>query len=94
MPLANEQVSRVTSKGQVLLHKSVRERAGIAPGARVRVGTNDQGQAIVEPVDVWPTDPEERSRRIRAAIAEYAGKFATGTSTDEQMRELRGDREL
>ena len=94
MALANEQISRVTSKGQVLLHKSVRDRLGIHPGARVRVGINDLGQAAVEPVDIWPTDPMERGQRVRAAIAAIAGKYATGVSTDEQMRELRGDPEL
>jgi AbrB family looped-hinge helix DNA binding protein len=94
MPLTNEQISRVTSKGQVLLHKSVRDRLGIHPGAQVRVGTNELGQAVVEPVEAWPTDPEERGRRVRAAIAALAGKYATGISTDEQMCELRGDPEL
>jgi bifunctional DNA-binding transcriptional regulator/antitoxin component of YhaV-PrlF toxin-antitoxin module len=92
--LANEQISRMTSKGQVMLHKSVRDHLGIVPGARVRVGINEQGQAAVEPVDVWPTDPGERGRRVRAAIEAIAGRYAIGVSTDEQMRELRGDREL
>ena len=94
MKLANEQVSRVTTKGQILLHKTVRDRLGIVPGAKVRVGTNDRGQAVIEPVDVWPTDPVERGSRIRAAIANLTGKYRTGISTDEQMRELRGDPEL
>jgi bifunctional DNA-binding transcriptional regulator/antitoxin component of YhaV-PrlF toxin-antitoxin module len=94
MPLENQQISRMTSKGQVLLHKSVRDRLGIGPGAELRVGTNDHGQAIIEPVHPWSTDPDERGMRFDAAIAKWAGKYATGKSTDEQMRELRGDPEL
>jgi antitoxin PrlF len=94
MPLANEHVSRVTTKGQVLLHKSVRDQLGIVPGAQVRVGTNARGQAVIEPVDIWPTNPVERATRIRAAITELTGKYRTGISTDEQMRGLRGDPEL
>jgi len=94
MTLANEQVSRMTSKGQVLLHKAVRERAGIRPGAAVRVGSNELGQAVIEPVPEIATDRDERLMRFEAGIEKWAGKFADGRSTDEQMRELRGDREL
>jgi bifunctional DNA-binding transcriptional regulator/antitoxin component of YhaV-PrlF toxin-antitoxin module len=94
MPLADEQISRITSKGQVLLHKSVRERIGIIPGAQVRVGTNDYGQAVIEPVDAIPADPAERQRRFRIAMLKYGGMFHDGRSTDEKMRELRGDPEL
>ena len=90
----NQQISRMTSKGQVLLHKSVRDRLGIAPGAEVRVGTNDHGQAIIEPLDAIPTDGAERQRRFDAALLKYGGMFHDGRSTDEKMRELRGDREL
>jgi len=94
MPLANEQISRMTTKGQVLLHKSVRDLLGLRPGAHVRVGNNDQGQAVIEAVDTIPTDPAERQRRFRAALAEYGGMFHDGRSTDEKMRELRGEPEL
>ena len=94
MVLTDEQISRVTSKGQVLLHKSVRDRIGIAPGAQVRVGSNDFGQAVIEPISPWPTDPDAREQRVRDTIARFAGQYATGQSTDEQMRELRGDPEL
>lgn len=94
MPLENQQTSRVTSKGQVLLHKSVRDKLGIQPGAEVRVGSNEQGQAVIEPVDAWPTDPVERARRFDEGLAKWSGVFHDGRSTDEKMRELRGDPEL
>jgi bifunctional DNA-binding transcriptional regulator/antitoxin component of YhaV-PrlF toxin-antitoxin module len=94
MPLENQLISRMTSKGQVLLHKSVRDRLGILPGAKVRVGTNDHGQAVIEPIDPIPVDGAERQRRFEAALLKYGGMFHDGRSTDEKMRELRGDPEL
>lgn len=94
MPLDNQQISRMTSKGQVLLHKSVRERLGIGPGAELRVGTNDHGQAVIEPVDPIPLDGHERQRRLKTALLKYGGMFHDGRSTDEKMRELRGVPEL
>jgi AbrB family looped-hinge helix DNA binding protein len=92
--LANEQISRITSKGQVLLHKSIRDLLGLKPGEEVRVGSNDQGQAVIEPLSGIPADPAERQARFRAALASLAGKFHDGRSTDEKMIELRGPRDL
>ena len=90
----NAQISRVTSKGQVLLHKSVRQHLGIKPGEQVRVGSNEHGQAVIEPLNTIPANAEERERKFRAALLKYGGMFHDGRSTDEKMRELRGDREL
>lgn len=70
------------------------DKLGIQQGAEVRVGSNDQGQAIVEPVAAWPTDPEERRTRFEEGLKKWSGVFYDGRSTDEKMRELRGDPEL
>jgi len=83
----------MTSKGQVLIPKAIRDRLGLIPGQRVRVGINDRGEAVIWPAEAL-TDAarEARSARARAAIDAIAGKYSTGQPTDEIMRELRGDR--
>ena len=70
----------------------MRDRLGIKPGEQVRVGSNEHGQAVIEPLDTVP-DGEERQRKFRAALLKYGGMFHDGRSTDEKMRELRGDYE-
>jgi AbrB family looped-hinge helix DNA binding protein len=83
----------MTSKGQVLIPKTIRDRVGLVPGAAVTVGVNDRGEAVVLPVEQArraKETPEQRKARIRAAIDSIAGKFAIGQSTDDYMAELRG----
>jgi bifunctional DNA-binding transcriptional regulator/antitoxin component of YhaV-PrlF toxin-antitoxin module len=79
----------MTSKGQVLIPKHVRERTGLVPGRPVRVGINEHGQAVILPCE----QETEEGRRVRIAdsIRSVAGSFATGRTTEEMMRELRGD---
>jgi len=89
-------VSRVnmTSKGQVLIPKEVREALGLVPGQPVCVGKNDRGEAVIFPdLPRAPETVEERKLRILAAIDRIAGTyFTSGQTTDEIMYELRGDR--
>lgn len=79
----------MTSKGQVLLPKAIRDKIGLVPGSPVRVGINDRGEAVVLPDR--EESQEERRAAIRASILSVAGSIKTGMSTDEKMRELRGD---
>lgn len=79
----------MTSKGQVLLPKAIRDKIGLVPGETVRVGINDRGEAVVLP-DHAQT-PEARRAAIRASILSVAGTLNAGMTTDEIMRELRGD---
>jgi antitoxin PrlF len=89
-------VTRVnmTSKGQVLIPKEVRDEIGLMPGRPVYVGINGQGEAVVFPDTDAPVEsPEDRAARIRAAAAELVGVYYDGSqTTDEIMFELRGDR--
>ena len=88
----HEAIVNMTSKGQVLLPKAIRDRLGLLPGRPVRVGINDRGEAVVLPADRDNAREtlEERKARIRASIMSIAGKYSTGQSTDDYMREIRG----
>ena len=81
----------MTSKGQVLVPKAIRERIGLIPGKPVRVGINDRGEAVILPGKATRAEtPAEKGARIRAAIDAMAGKYSLGMSTDEYMAEIRG----
>lgn len=92
--IEHETLVNMTSKGQVLIPKAVRDRAGLKAGQPVRVGTNDRGETVILPVDAFMQEaPEQRQARVLAAIEALAGKYPNpdGMSTDEYMREMRGD---
>lgn len=73
----------VTVKGQVTLPKAVRDAAGIKPGDRVEVRATAAGGVIIEKTD----GVSEYRRRLE----EVAGRRLIRGTTDEIMRELRGD---
>jgi bifunctional DNA-binding transcriptional regulator/antitoxin component of YhaV-PrlF toxin-antitoxin module len=85
----------MTSNGQILIPKAMRDAAGLKPGWPYKVAINAEGQIVVAPLGFGPEDAEERVRRVKAAIKEIAGKYPNpdGMTTDEYMRELRGDYE-
>lgn len=83
--------TNMTSKGQVLIPKYVRERVGLVPGQAVSVGINELGQAVVVPAQQLPADESARRAVIRASIMSVVGTINAGKSTDEMMRELRGE---
>lgn len=84
--------TNMTSKGQVLIPKVLRDRAGLVPNGPVRVGLNDRGEVVVLPPTREET-PEERRARIRAAIESVAGTLDTGfATTDEYMDFIRPHR--
>ena len=92
--IENEAVVNMTSKGQVLIPKAVRDRTGLVPGQAVRVGTNDRGETVILPARLRDREtPEQRSARVRAALEAIAGKYPNpdGMNTDDYMRWLRGD---
>lgn len=86
----------MTSKGQVLIPKAIRDRIGLRPGKPVVVAINDRQQVVVltpEEARRRTETLEERRERIRIAIDRVAGKYDFGGgSTEEIMRDLRGDR--
>jgi antitoxin PrlF len=87
-----ETLVNMTSKGQILIPKALRDRNGLVPGRAVRVGLNDRGETVVLPADLQQSEtPEQRRARIRAALEAMTGVIDLGMSTDAYMRELRGD---
>jgi AbrB family looped-hinge helix DNA binding protein len=86
-----ETKTNMTSKGQVLIPKEIRDRVGLIPGKPVRVRINDRGEAVVLPATIDGEDEAARRARIRADIMSVVGLINTGKTTDEMMIELRGD---
>lgn len=88
-PITDASDGNMTSKGQVLIPKVVRQRVGLRPGEPVTVGVNDRGEAVVLP-KVAEETREQRVARIRAAIESVAGTVKSGfASTDEYMDFIR-----
>ena len=85
------ETSRMTSKGQVLIPKAVRDAAGLTPNAPCKIWVNDQNEVVIAPFGYGPEDAEERIRRMREGLLMLSGSGKDGRSTDEIMRELRGD---
>ena len=48
-PIDKRTTTNMTSKGQVLIPKDVRDAIGLVPGRPVDVGVNDRGEAVVVP---------------------------------------------
>lgn len=93
--IVEDLVVRMTSKGQIFVPKALRERAGLAVGQPARLRLNAANQVVVLPGDPRATETlDEKRTRIHAGLLAILGKFADGRSTDEKMREMRGDIEL
>lgn len=94
-PIDVRSVTNMTSKGQVLIPKDVRDAIGLVPGQPVCVGINDQGQAVVMPRASGAAEtPEQKLQRLDAAIDAASRRHRTGRSTREIMADLRGDEPL
>ena len=76
----------ITIKGQVTLPKQVRDAVGIKPGDRVDVRATASGAVVIE--KTGKTD--DYAVRIRALARR---RLVRGMTTDEMMRETRGDPE-
>jgi AbrB family looped-hinge helix DNA binding protein len=74
----------VTVKGQVTLPKKVRDAAGIRPGDRVEVRATASGTVIIEK----PGAVDDYKARLYALAKR---RLIRGITTDEIMKELRGD---
>lgn len=72
----------VTSKGQVTIPKSIRERLGLAAGDAVRFHLDPDGRVVLTRVESAPAH----------RIAGLRGVAGAGMTTDEVMRLTRGDR--
>lgn len=91
-PITETADGNMTSKGQVLIPKHLREHAGLVPGGEITVGLNADGQVVVVPRRAEETR-EERKARIRAQIESVVGTLDTGfATTDEYMDVVRPHR--
>lgn len=91
-PIADLTETNMTSKGQVLIPKALRDRAGLRVSGPVRVGLNDRGEVVVLPGEREETR-EERKARILAAIESVRGTADFGfATTDEYMDFIRPHR--
>jgi antitoxin PrlF len=82
-------ITNMTSKGQVLMPKHVRDAVGLIPGRPVKVELNEAGEAVVRPVTAAIDTAEARRLEMRARIEKVAGIFAGGETTDEFMARIR-----
>jgi antitoxin PrlF len=84
---------RLTSKAQVTIPKDVRDELGMKPGDLVRFDRRPDGAITIAKGEEAPAETTEQKRaRIRAAIASVRGTMDLGgMTTDEYMREIRGD---
>ena len=73
----------VTVKGQVTLPKSVRDAVGIKPGDRVEVRATASGAVVIEK----PGAASDYRKRLE----DLAARGLIQGTTDEIMKELRGD---
>ncbi|WP_435176494.1 AbrB/MazE/SpoVT family DNA-binding domain-containing protein [Halorussus sp. AFM4] len=71
-------MTKVDSKGRIVLPQEVRERLGITPGTEVEIHEED-GKAVVEPED----DPEKIIERMEQLVAETSSKRGETTPLDE-----------
>lgn len=67
VPTVSGNMTKVDSKGRIVLPQRVRERLGIVPGTEVEVREED-GRAVVEP----ERDPERIIERMESLIEDAA----------------------
>lgn len=74
----------VTSKGQVTIPKSIRDRLGIRPGSAIEFELTPDGRVVLFKAG--------GKRRLRSRLEALRGRAGTGLSTDEIMALTRGER--
>jgi antitoxin PrlF len=85
------ETGRMTSKGQVLVPKAMRDAIGLAPNAPYKITVNAANKAEISPIGYGPEDAEERVRRMREGLKKLTGISKLGMTTDEYMKLIRGD---
>lgn len=71
-------MTKVDSKGRVVLPQEVRERLGITPGTEVEIHEED-GKAVVEPED----DPQQIIDRMEQLVEETTSERGETTPLNE-----------
>jgi AbrB family looped-hinge helix DNA binding protein len=78
-------VRTMTSKGQVTVPKSLRDRLGLKPGAAVEFALGPTGEVVVR-----AARPGRARRRGSGRFGKLRGTLETGMTTEELMQLLRG----
>ncbi len=74
----------VTSKGQVTIPKSIRDRLGLKPGSKVVFSMDEKGRAVLQAEAAPKVSRVDRFQKLR-------GSAPTVLSTDEIMALTRGE---
>ncbi len=74
----------LTSKRQVTVPLQVCEHLGIGPGREIDYVTLEDGRVVITPTP-------EKSTAIQSAIQKWRGKSTLRKSTEEVVRDTRGD---
>src|SRR6476469_3036986 len=91
-PITDTADGNMTSKGQVLIPKHLRDHAGLVPGGEITVGLNAEGQVTVVPRQTGETRAERKAKYL-AQIRSVVGTLDTGfATTDEYMDFIRPHR--
>jgi AbrB family looped-hinge helix DNA binding protein len=80
---------RITSKGQITIPKSVRERAGITTATELDVLISD-GKVVIEKISVGDAAKRRRMREFEEWLERVRGSGDSGLTTDEIMEMTRG----
>lgn len=78
---------RITSKGQVTIPQSVREKAGLHPHSEVEFELRANGEVLIRAVRPAPLGVRDAFARVRGSANAVQFK---GMGTDEFMAFLRG----
>ncbi len=77
----------LTSKRQVTIPLQICEQLGIGPGREIEYITLDDGRVVIAPLP-------EKNAVIQLAFDKWRGKSLLKKSTEEIMRETRGDESM
>lgn len=84
-------LTNMTIKGQVTIPKDVRDALGLKPNEPVEIEYRGGEEAVIRKPKVDTVERRDQIlRRLEAAMKKYV-HLRTGQSTDEIMREIRGD---
>jgi bifunctional DNA-binding transcriptional regulator/antitoxin component of YhaV-PrlF toxin-antitoxin module len=88
---AKVETGTMTSEGIIQIPKAMRDAAGLLPGQPYSVTIDADGHLVIAAAKLGPEEIARRQKQFDETLEAIAGKYSFGKSTDEIMRELRGD---